>query len=353
MRGGSPSPQPHDAIPGGLRFLNQILFADADFNLRKVEAAMQTIAMESRPIPSRPPALQISKTCVYRTVGKTSISLDIYLPSTNITSACPLMLFIHGGGWMGSNRTDYCRPLFHDFLSLHFVVVSVDYRLVPETGFNGQLEDIQEIESWLRDSLPSELEGSAFKVDLGKIVVVGASAGAHLALLTVSLTHRSILYLNPAKRTRQPKLWTHLPTAILSMYGPTNMHSLPYLNRGRLPHLPDPRVTPEMIAAAFDYNNPPTEIAIPTVMEDYSKPRALVSLKVFKTAIIAEFLLRGPVKKERGRLRRIAGFFFRDLVRKESNKLSLPKKGCVSDNEIDEISELLQNLDMKSDSSQY
>jgi pimeloyl-ACP methyl ester carboxylesterase len=352
MRGGSPSPQPHDAIPGGLRFLNQILFADADFNLRKVEAAMQTIAMESRPIPSRPPALQISKTCVYRTVGKTSISLDIYLPSTNITSACPLMLFIHGGGWMGSNRTDYCRPLFHDFLSLHFVVVSVDYRLVPETGFNGQLEDIQ-IESWLRDSLPSELEGSAFKVDLGKIVVVGASAGAHLALLTVSLTHRSILYLNPAKRTRQPKLWTHLPTAILSMYGPTNMHSLPYLNRGRLPHLPDPRVTPEMIAAAFDYNNPPTEIAIPTVMEDYSKPRALVSLKVFKTAIIAEFLLRGPVKKERGRLRRIAGFFFRDLVRKESNKLSLPKKGCVSDNEIDEISELLQNLDMKSDSSQY
>jgi hypothetical protein len=136
------------------------------------------------------------------------------------------------------------------------------------------------------------------------------------------------------------------------MYGPTNMHSLPYLNRGRLPRLPDPQVTSEMIAAAFDDNNPPTEIAIPTVQEDYTKPRALISLKVFKSAIIAEFLLRCPVKKERGRLRTIASFVFRGLVRKESKKLTLPKKGCVSDEEIDEISESLQ-MDRTSDPSQY
>jgi acetyl esterase/lipase len=159
--------------------------------------------MANFPILARPAALAVSKTCVYKTVGKTSIFIDIYLPSTsNVTSnvsAYPVMLFIHGGGWIGSNRTDYCRPLFHQFLSLHFIVASMDYRLVPETNFNGQLEDIREIETWIRDSLPSELKESTFKVDVEKIVVVGASAGAHLALLTVSLTHGSIPYLNSTK----------------------------------------------------------------------------------------------------------------------------------------------------------
>jgi hypothetical protein len=135
------------------------------------------------------------------------------------------------------------------------------------------------------------------------------------------------------------------------MYGPTNMHSLPYLNRGRLPLLQDPRITPEIIAAAFDYNNPPSERAIPTKIEDYTQPRALVGLKVFKSAIITEFLLRGPVKKERGKLRTIARFLFRGLVKKESSKLSLPKKGCVSREEIDEISELLQIWITSSNSS--
>jgi acetyl esterase/lipase len=62
----------------------------------------------------------------------------------------------------------------------------MDYRLLPESTFNEQLEDVKDVESWVRGKLSSELEETGLKADIDKIVVVGASAGAHLALLIVS-----------------------------------------------------------------------------------------------------------------------------------------------------------------------
>jgi acetyl esterase/lipase len=143
--------------------------------------------------PPRPPSLTISKACTYKTVSTTSksisIPIDIYLPPNPPKNDVPhpIMLFIHGGGWTGGNRTDYCRPLFHRFLAQNFIVASMDYRLLPETPLAGQLEDIRDVEPWLRGQLAPLLKADGFDVEVenGEIVVVGASAGAHLALLTV------------------------------------------------------------------------------------------------------------------------------------------------------------------------
>ena len=138
-------------------------------------------------IPPRPTPLQIWKTCVYKTIGTVSIPIDIYLPNAGPDASCPTVLFIHGGGWAGSNRSDYCRPLFSHLLSLNFITASMDYRLVPETSFAGQLEDVRDVEDWLRRKLPEEVKaGSSIRVDAENILVVGASAGAHLALMIVS-----------------------------------------------------------------------------------------------------------------------------------------------------------------------
>ena len=65
----------------------------------------------------------------------------------------------------------------------------MDYRLLPETPFQGQLEDIQDVEPWLRYQLQASLKADNLdcKVDGENLLVVGASAGAHLALLTVGL----------------------------------------------------------------------------------------------------------------------------------------------------------------------
>lgn len=133
----------------------------------------------------RPPILPVFRTCIWKVVGDIQIALDIYLPSNSYGSEHPILLFIHGGGWIASNKTDYSRPLFQEFLALGFVVVSMDYRLLPETTFGGQLEDIRDIEAWLRQKLSYELAETSVCVSADNIVAAGGSAGALLALLTV------------------------------------------------------------------------------------------------------------------------------------------------------------------------
>lgn len=67
----------------------------------------------------------------------------------------------------------------------------MDYRFCPETSFEGQCEDVSSIEGFLRDDLGKlTKDGVKVNVDGEKIVVAGASAGAHLALLTVCLNSR-------------------------------------------------------------------------------------------------------------------------------------------------------------------
>ncbi|PBP24836.1 hypothetical protein BUE80_DR004233 [Diplocarpon rosae] len=269
---------------------------------------------------TRPAALPITKTCVYKSIGKTRIPLDVYVPGSASTTSNPtnppppstpppsphqhhpVMLFIHGGGWLGSNRSDYCRPLFHQFLHLGFVVVSMDYRLRPETSLDGQLSDVADVEGWLRTRLAVELEDVRVHVDASQLVVVGASAGAHLALLT-------------------PKLWTVAPKAILSMYGPTNLHHLPYLHRFAANPGSTLPCTADVLAAATTYENPPTDIPVPKSAKDRVRPRQIMAMNVFQRGLVAEFLLQG-------------------LVRLDDGTLSLPEPGCVSKEEVDAISPL-------------
>jgi acetyl esterase/lipase len=142
--------------------------------------------MKAFSIPPHPPALSITKTCIYKTIDRITIPIDIYVPTEHDVAIPPVMLFIHGGGWSGGNRTDYSRPLFYHFLSLGFIVTSMDYRLLPETKLEGQMDDVRDVEGWLRKSLAREVRDYFSAVQGDKIIVVGASAGAHLALLTVS-----------------------------------------------------------------------------------------------------------------------------------------------------------------------
>lgn len=148
--------------------------------------------------PQRPEPLPITKTCVFKTVNEVPIHVDLYSPMSTAVDArnakSPIMLYIHGGGWMGSNRDDYSRPLFQHFLDSGFVIANMDYRLVPESSIYQQFEDVRDMEKWLQDELPHEL-GEDLESALPQandaqharnIIVVGASAGAHLSLFVVS-----------------------------------------------------------------------------------------------------------------------------------------------------------------------
>ena len=70
-------------------------------------------------------------------------------------------------------------PCFSKLLELGYVIVSIDYRLAPETKLPGIIEDVQDACAGLRK------EGDMkFGMDPDRIAVTGGSAGGYLTLMT-------------------------------------------------------------------------------------------------------------------------------------------------------------------------
>lgn len=88
----------------------------------------------------------------------------------------PVVLLVHGGGWVGGSRTDY-RFMQNALAQQQFVTVSIDYRLSPDSVFPAQVEDAKCAVRWLREN------AHQYRMDTRRVVAMGASAGAHLVAL--------------------------------------------------------------------------------------------------------------------------------------------------------------------------
>ena len=105
-----------------------------------------------------------------------SQALDLYLPE-NRGGHTKTIILLHGGGWSGGSRTDlnYLLPM----LKAHFpdcAIANMDYRLATSSSpaFPKQIEDVALAVKHLREADYGISEDFAF---------IGASAGAHLAML--------------------------------------------------------------------------------------------------------------------------------------------------------------------------
>lgn len=112
--------------------------------------------------------------------GAPGVGLHIYTPS-GLDGPAGCIFHIHGGGYvLGSAREmEFVhRPLSAE---LGCIIVSVDYRLAPETPFPGAIDDIYEALGW------TFANAANLGIDRERIGVMGESAGggyaAALALL--------------------------------------------------------------------------------------------------------------------------------------------------------------------------
>jgi acetyl esterase len=87
----------------------------------------------------------------------------------------PAILHIHGGGMVIGSAHGFRRGPAAMAIAADAVVVSVDYRLAPETPFPGPQEDCYAALVWLFGN------SDALGVDPGRIAIAGESAGAGLA----------------------------------------------------------------------------------------------------------------------------------------------------------------------------
>lgn len=103
---------------------------------------------------------------------------DFYAPPQGRNA--PVILFLHGGGWsIGDKRFATGAKPAH-FNALGYAFVSVNYRLVPAATVEDQAADIAVAIAKLRG------EAGALGIDADRIVLMGHSAGAHLAALVGS-----------------------------------------------------------------------------------------------------------------------------------------------------------------------
>jgi len=100
-----------------------------------------------------------------------------------------LALLFHGGAFIVGTRSMIPSHHIDDLLTAGFVVASADYSLLPQAPlYHGAQQDAKDAYRWCRDSLPGLLSTEGVSVDGNRIVVVGYSAGATLALVLVSLS---------------------------------------------------------------------------------------------------------------------------------------------------------------------
>jgi acetyl esterase/lipase len=117
------------------------------------------------------------KTFTYKTVGNLEIKADVYRADDNVRR--PVLFWIHGGALITGNRGGITRQIKRTFLDAGYAIVSIDYRLAPETKLPEIIEDLRDAYTWLHDKGPE-----LFNVDTRRIAVAGGSAGGYLTLMT-------------------------------------------------------------------------------------------------------------------------------------------------------------------------
>jgi acetyl esterase/lipase len=136
--------------------------------------AAEVLAYQSclaQPVEARP------ATHIYKTVNNLPIKADVYrFPDKRIR---PVVVWKHGGALIGGHRGEVPGRIKRYAMDAGYVLISIDYRLAPETLLPQIIEDIEDAFRWIRR------EGAQqFYIDPKRIAVIGGSAGGYLTLTT-------------------------------------------------------------------------------------------------------------------------------------------------------------------------
>lgn len=113
--------------------------------------------------------------------GAPDVPVRIYSPE-GLEQAVPGIIHIHGGGFVIGNLDSELGSCVALCRVLGVVVVSVDYRLAPETPYPGPLEDCYAALQWVSNN------GAQLNIDPSRLAVFGQSAGGGLAAASCLLS---------------------------------------------------------------------------------------------------------------------------------------------------------------------
>lgn len=139
--------------------------------------------------------------------------LDIYVPA-NISGSRPLVVWVHGGGWMVNDKyadMGYMKNTIRTFLEKGYVLASIDYRFSTTAQFPAQIQDCNAALDFLHT------QAGKYNIDKNRIVLIGFSAGGHLASLQGLALNNDVsdFYWKGKKPTYKLK-------GVIDFYGPSD-----------------------------------------------------------------------------------------------------------------------------------
>jgi acetyl esterase/lipase len=191
----------------------------ATFGAQYLEHIPQTQRAMLRPAPlvvrdlfrglgSPAASVRITRDVTVASVNGVTLTTDVYQPTTAGTH--PVVVQVYGGAWQRGKPADF-SAFAERIAALGFVVFAIDYRHAPQFQFPAQVDDVRRALAWIGTNAAS------WQADASRMVLIGRSAGAHLAMLA-------------AYATEAPQI-----RGVVSLYGPVD------LTEGyRLPPSPDP-----------------------------------------------------------------------------------------------------------------
>jgi acetyl esterase/lipase len=131
----------------------------------------------------------------------TAQRMDIYLPANRSTDSTKSVILIHGGGWNSGSKNDFTTYIDSFKTRMpDYAIFNINYRLVNGSNlFPTQEQDVKAAIDFIVEN------SKEYHINKNKLVLLGVSAGGHLALL------QGYKYNNP-------KI-----AAIIDFFGPTDL----------------------------------------------------------------------------------------------------------------------------------
>ena len=113
---------------------------------------------------------------VFATVDGTDLHADVWLPPNEVSGPTPVVVYVHGGGFVGGELG--MRPLQLAYLADRgYTVFEIEYRLAPPPRWHDAPADVLCALAWLGARAQDR------QIDPNRVIVMGESAGGNLALV--------------------------------------------------------------------------------------------------------------------------------------------------------------------------
>ena len=147
-------------------------------------------------------------------------TLDIYYPTQEVEGKSPVILFVHGGGWVAGRKESVnmnrFNDAFNDLRGRGYTIISCEYALARKrkSPFPECIQDGFDALHWIEDNADS------LNLDIQNVGIMGESAGAHISMMCA--------YAKPSDFGMDMPV-TKL-AYVIDVYGPSNLVDLYHSN---------------------------------------------------------------------------------------------------------------------------